>query len=37
MKGKKINFINDENGNQMSDAQARKEIAELQDKGHVIM
>lgn len=37
MKGKKINFIDDENGNQMSDAQARKEIAELQSLGHKLI
>ena len=37
MKGKKINFIDDENGNQMSDAQARKEIAELQALGHKLI
>lgn len=37
MKGKKIKFIDDENGNQMSDAQARKELAELQALGHKLI
>ena len=37
MKGRKINFIDDDNGNQMSDAQARKEIAELQAIGHKLI
>jgi hypothetical protein len=37
MKGKKINFIDDENGKTMSDSQARKGIAELQAKGHKLI
>ena len=37
MKGRKITFIDDDNGNQMSDAQARKEIAELQSKGYKLI
>ncbi len=37
MKGKKITFIDDDNGNQMSDAMARKEIAKLQALGHKLI
>lgn len=37
MKGKKINFIDDDNGKTMTDAQARKEIAALQAKGHKLI
>lgn len=37
MKGRKINFIDDDNGNQMSDAQARTEIAKLQALGHKLI
>lgn len=37
MKGKKINFLSDDNGNEMSDSQARKAIAELQAKGHKLI
>ena len=37
MKGKKINFIEDDNGRMMSDAEARAEIAKLQAKGHKLI
>ena len=37
MKGKKINFIDDDNGKTMTDAQARKELAALQAKGHKLI
>ncbi len=37
MKGKKINFIDDDNGNPLSDKEARKLIAELQAKGHKLI
>lgn len=37
MKGRKINFLDDENGKQMSDREARKAIAELQAKGHKLI
>ena len=37
MKGKKINFIDDENGNTMTDQQARIALAELQAKGHKLI
>ena len=37
MKGKKINFINDDNGNQMTDKQARREIAQLQAMGYKLI
>ena len=37
MKGKKITFFDDENGNPMTDTEARKEIAELQAKGHKLI
>ena len=37
MKGKKINFLSDENGKQMSDKEARAAIAELQAKGHKLI
>lgn len=37
MKGRKINFIDDDNGNQMSDSEARKEIAKLQALGHKLI
>ena len=36
-KGKKINFFDDDDGNPMTDQQIRKEIAELQSKGHKLM
>jgi len=37
MKGKKINFLEDDNGNPLSDKEARKQIAELQAKGHKLI
>lgn len=37
MKGRKINFFNDDDGNRMSDSQVRIEIAELQAKGHKLI
>lgn len=37
MKGKKINFLDDDNGRQMSDKEARAAIAELQAKGHKLI
>jgi len=37
MKRKKINFIEDDNGRTMSDAEARAEIAQLQAKGHKLI
>jgi hypothetical protein len=37
MKGKKINFYQDDDGNPMTDRQIRKEISELQVKGHKLM
>lgn len=37
MKGKKINFLSDENGKEMSDKEARAAIAELQAKGHKLI
>ena len=37
MKGKKINFIDDDNGKTLSDKEARKAIAELQAKGHKLI
>ena len=37
MKGKKINFFEDENGNQMTDNEVRKELAEAQAKGHKLL
>ena len=37
MKGKKINFIDDDNGRTMSDTEARVEIAKLQAKGHKLI
>lgn len=37
MRGKKINFISDENGKTMTDQQARIVIAELQAKGHKLI
>lgn len=36
-KGKKINFLNDDNGRQMTDKEARAAIAELQAKGHKLI
>lgn len=37
MKGKKINFLDDDNGQQMSDKEARLTIAELKAKGHKLI
>ena len=37
MKGKKINFFDDDNGNPMTDLEIRKEIAILQMKGHKLI
>jgi hypothetical protein len=37
MKGRKINFIDDDNGRTMSDTEARAEIAKLQAKGHKLI
>jgi len=37
MKGKKINFLDDDNGRQMTDKEARRAIAELQAKGHKLI
>lgn len=37
MKGKKINFIEDDNGIIMTDSQARLELAALQAKGHKLI
>lgn len=37
MKGKKINFLSDDNGNELSDKDARLEIAKLQAKGHKLI
>ena len=37
MKGKKINFFNDDNGKELSDKEARKAIAELQANGHKLI
>ena len=37
MKGKKINFFEDDNGRVMSDKQARAEIAKLQALGHKLI
>lgn len=36
-KGKKINIFNDDNGKQLSDAEARAEIAKLQGLGHKLI
>jgi hypothetical protein len=36
-KGKKITFVEDDNGQVMSDAEARQEIALLQEKGHKLL
>lgn len=37
MEGKKINFMEDDNGNFMSDREARSEIARLQAMGHKLI
>tara|TARA_R110000772_G_scaffold39253_1_gene92329 strand:- start:124 stop:360 length:237 start_codon:yes stop_codon:yes gene_type:complete len=37
MKGKKITFFDDENGNPMSDKEVRKNLAEEQAKGHKLI
>ena len=37
MKGKKINFFEDDNGNFMTDKEVRQNIAELQAKGHKLI
>lgn len=37
MKGKKINFIDDDNGNPMTDKEARTAITELQAKGYKLI
>lgn len=36
-KNRKINFIDDENGNTLSDSEARKVLAELQAEGHKLI
>jgi len=36
-KGKKITFMTDDNGKQLSDTEARAEIAKLQAKGHKLI
>ena len=36
-KGMNINVLDDDNGRQMSDKEARAAIAELQDKGHKLI
>lgn len=36
-KGKKINLLEDDNGNTLSDSEARKEIARLQSLGHKLI
>lgn len=36
-KGRKITFFDDDNGNPMSDKEARKEIARLQAMGHKLI
>ena len=36
-KGKKINFIDDDNGKTLSDPEARIQIAELQKLGHKLI
>jgi hypothetical protein len=36
-KGRKINIFTDDDGNTMSDSEVRKEIAELQAKGHKLI
>lgn len=37
MKGKKINFFEDDYGNSMTDKEVRQNIAELQAKGHKLI
>jgi hypothetical protein len=37
MKGKKINFLDDDNGKTLSDKEARAEIAKLQALGHKLI
>jgi hypothetical protein len=37
MKGKNINFFEDDEGNQMTDKEVRKEMAALQAKGYKLM
>lgn len=37
MKGRKINFFSNEDGNQLNDKEARANIAELQAKGHKLI
>lgn len=37
MKGKKINFIDGDDGKPLSDKEARKQIAELQALGHKLI
>ncbi len=37
MKGKKINFFDDDNGNPMTDKEARTEITRLQSLGHKLI
>lgn len=37
MKGRKIMFIEDENGKAMTDKEARKELADLQSKGYKLI
>ena len=37
MKGKKINFLDDDNGRTLSDKEARAEIAKLQALGHKLI
>lgn len=37
MKGRKITYLNDDNGKTLSDKEARAVIAELQAKGHKLI
>ena len=37
MKGKKIKFLSDDDGRELSDKEAREAIAELQAKGHKLI
>ena len=37
MKGKKINFLDDDNGRTLSDKEARAEIAKLEALGHKLI
>jgi len=37
MKGRKINFLSDDSGREMTDTEARRSLAELQAKGHKLI